>query len=202
MKNSGVMQQELKEELDLLSEILSKSGFFDKDGMLEIIEDQFIDDKIDLNKIDIPLIDALNSNFSRLEEAFIQIAKTGILTIHNCGYDVEEALDDVFELLVHIQNNDYDARGFCFYTFEDVEESIYENKLSLHFGDFKQDRSEILKMGREICEILKAFNFNVSWSENIDDVIVIDPFNWDKKFNPDKEYEIEGAFDVFINNQV
>ncbi len=196
------MQQDLIEELDLLCEILSKSGFFDKTEMLEIVEDQFIDEDIDLNNVNFPLIDASNSNFSRLEDAFIEIAKKGIIAIHNCGYDVEEGLDDVFELLVHIQNNDHDARGFCFYTFEDIEESIFENRLKITFGDFTQDKSEALRIGMEICEILESFNFKVNWNKTPEEQIIMDPFIWDKKFNPDRDYEIEGAFEVFINNQV
>ena len=197
------MDNELLEELDFLKETLIKSGFFDENEILEIIEEQFIDEEgIEFDKLDIVLSNPPNSNFSRLEDVFINLSKKGIIAIHHCGYNIEEGVNDAFELLVHIQNHNKDAIGFCFYTFEDIEEAIYENKLKLTFGDFENDKSKALEIGMLIKEVLEDFSFNVSWDGTIDNQIEINPFVWDKKYDSNKEYEMEGAFELFINNQV
>ena len=43
-------------------------------------------------------------------------------------------------------------------------------------------------------------NFTINWDETINNQIEINPFEWDKSYNPEKEYEMEGAYDVFIKN--
>ena len=42
----------------------------------------------------------------------------------------------------------------------------------------------------------------VNWDETINNQIEINPFKWDKSYDSDKEYEIEGAYEVFVKNQV
>ena len=36
--------------------------------------------------------------------------------------------------------------------------------------------------------------------ENFNNQIEIDPFIWDKSYDSDKEYELEGAYDVFTKD--
>ncbi|MDO5848732.1 MAG: hypothetical protein Q4P18_04295 [Methanobrevibacter sp.] len=198
------MDENIIEELDLMHENLVRSGFFDEDEILEILEEQFMDeDGIDFDNLTIELMDSSNSNFSRLEEAFTALSKEGIIAVHNCGYDIEEGVNDAFELLVHLKNNKFDPIGFCFYTFEDIEEAISEDKLNITFGDFNNNESEALEIGKTVKHVLGSFDFNVVWDGSVDNQIVINPFVWDKKFTPDREYEMEGAFDNFVkNNQV
>lgn len=191
------MDENILEELELMTETLTKSGFFDKEEMLEILEEQFIDEDINLDNLEIELIDSSNSNFSKLEETFIKLSKKGIIAIHNCGYDIEEGVNDAFELLVHIKNNNLDSQGFCFYTFEDIEEAIYEDKLRITFGDFENNQTKALEIGKIIKNTLESADFNIIWNESVDEQIIIEPFKWDKKFNPNKEYEMEGAFEIF-----
>ena len=196
------MNEDIIEELEFMSKTLIKSGFFDEEEILEILEEQFIDEAINLDDLEIELINSSNSNFSKLEEVFTQLAKKGIIAIHNCGYDIEEGVNDAFELLVHLKNNKMDCEGFCFYTFEDIEEAIFEDKLRITFGDFENNQEKALEIGNIIKNILEAFNFNIIWDGTLNEQITIEPFNWDKKFNPDKEYEMEGAFEVFKKEMV
>lgn len=197
------MDENIVEELDLLSKTLAKSGFFDEEEILEILEEQFIEEDIDFDNIEIELVNSSNSNFSKLEEAFSNLSSKGIIAIHNCGYDIEEGVNDACELLVHLKNNKFNPTGFCFYTFEDIEEAIFEDKLKITYGDFEEDKSKALEIGKLIKEALEGFNFNVIWNGTVDEQIEINPFVWDKQFSSDKEYEMEGAFETFCkNNQV
>lgn len=185
-----------KEELDFTLDILIQSGFYSESEILEILEEQFMDEDIDFSKIDISLESKDNLNFNKLEEVFKELASKNIIAIHNCGYDLDDGINDAFELYAHLRNNDLNPKGFCFYSFEDVEEAILENKLYLTFGDFKENKKNALKIGKTIVEVLEKFNFKVEWDESPEDYIVIDSFVWDKSFN-DTTYEIEGAFESF-----
>ena len=196
---SDIMDQDLVDELEYMKDLLTKSGFFSVDDTLEILEDQFIDEEIDFSEIEISSNDFSNENFSKLENAFVGLAGENIVAIHNCGYDIEEGVADAFELFVHLNNNKFKAEGFCFYTFEDVEEAIEEAKLKITFGDFENNEDKALEIGKTVSKYLKDENFDIVWDETINNQIEINPFKWDKSYNDEKEYEIEGAYEVFIN---
>ena len=109
---------------------------------------------------------------------------------------------DAFELNVHLINNKYHCEGFCFYTFEDVEESVWDAKLKITFGDFENDEDKALKIGRTVAGTLKEEGFTIDWDETVNNQIEINPFKWDKSYDDEKEYEIEGAYDAFTRDKV
>ena len=191
------MNQDLVDEIDEMRDLLTKSGFFSKDETIEILEDQFIEYDIDFSGYDIPANDFNNRNFSILEDAFKRLAEKSIICVHNCGYDFKEGVDDIYELYVHLLNNDYSCEGFCFYSFEDVEQAIEENILKLTFGDFERNEKKSLKIGKLVYQQFTDSNLEVEWDETVNSPIKIIDFIWDKKYDKNKEYEIEGAYDVF-----
>ena len=182
-------------------DLLAKSGFFSCDEIIEILQDQFIEEDIDFSKVDISLNNYSNDNFSKLERVFNNLASQDIVAIHNCGYDIEEGVGDAFELFVHLTNNKFNPIGFCFYTFEDIEEAIFDNKLRITFGDFENNIDKAVEIGNTVAENLKEENFNIDWDGTVNNQIVIDPFSWDKSFDFNKDYEIEGAYEVFTKNR-
>ena len=193
------MNQELVDEINYTKELLANSGFFNKGDIIEILEEQFIEEDIDFSNIEISFKTHDNSNFKLLEDVFIKIASKNILAIHNCGYDIKEGVTDAFELFVHLKNNKYNPRGFCFYTFEDVEEAIEDSKLKITFGDFENNPSKALEIGKIIFNTLNEANFTLNWDETVNNQIEIS-IKWDKVFDETKEYEMEGAFEAYINN--
>lgn len=199
--NSDIIDSDLTEEIDYLVDLLSKSGFFNQEEILEILEDQFIEEEVDFSQIDISLNDSSNINFNKLENVFIDLARKDIVAIHNCGFDIEEGVADAFELFVHLRNNKFTPEGFCFYTFEDVEDCLFDNNLKITFGDFENDENKALEIGKTVANSLKDVNFEIEWDETINNQIAINPFEWDKSFSDDAEYEIEGAYNVYIDNR-
>ena len=197
MKKGDLMNPDLAEEIEFMLDTLTKSGFFNKDEILEILEDEFIEENVDFSQFNISLNDFDNVNFNKLENTFRLLADKNIVAIHNCGYDIEEGVTDAFELYVHLINNEYSPEGFCFYTFEDVEEAILEERLKITFGDFENDENKALKIGKIVSNSLKSEGFKINWDETINNQIEIDPFKWDKYYDCEKEYEIEGAYDTF-----
>jgi len=196
------MDSDLAEEIEYMVDLLTKSGFFSVDEIIEILEEQFIDEEIDFSDFNISLADSSNENFSRLENAFSRIAQSGIVAIHNCGFDIKEGVSDAFELQVHLLNNKFVPKGFCFYTFEDVEYCVFDGYLKITFGDFENDENKALEIGKVVSECLKEENFAIDWDETVNNQIEINPFKWDKSYDSEKEYEIEGAYDVFAKSQV
>lgn len=196
------MDSDLVDEIDYMVELLTKSGFFSVEEIREILEDQFIEEEIDFSNYDISLNDFSNENFSKLEKVFIKLAQEGIVAIHNCGFDIEEGVSDAFELEVHLANNNYNAVGFCFYTFDDMEESIWNGILKITFGDFENNQDKALEIGNIVKEYLESENFTINWDGTVNNQIEINPFKWDKSFDGEKEYEIEGAYEIFTANQV
>ncbi|MDO5823995.1 hypothetical protein [Methanobrevibacter sp.] len=195
------MNQDLADEFEYMKDLLAKSGFFDNEEMMEILEDQFIDEDIDLSCLSVSSNNFSNENFAKLENAFNGLACEGIVAVHNCGYDIKEGVNDAFELFVHLNNNKFSAEGFCFYTFEDVEEAVFDSKLKITFGDFENNEDKALEIGKTVFKYLKEENFSINWDESINNQIEINPFKWDKSYSPEKEYEIEGAYEVFVKNR-
>jgi len=99
-------------------------------------------------------------------------------------------------------NNKFNPAGFCFYTFEDVEEAIWDNKLKITFGDFENNEKKALEIGELTAECFKSKGFSIKWDGTVNSQIEINPFKWDKSFDSEKEYEIEGAYECFINRDV
>ncbi len=202
MMKGEIMDSDLVDEIDYMVELLTKSGFFSVEEIREILEDQFIEEEIDFSNYDISLNDFSNENFSKLEKVFIKLAQEGIVAIHNCGFDIEEGVSDAFELEVHLANNNYNAVGFCFYTFDDMEESIWNGMLKITFGDFENNQDKALEIGNIVKKYLESENFTINWDGTVNNQIEINPFKWDKSFDGEKEYEIEGAYEIFTANQV
>ena len=192
------MNLDLVEEIEYMIDILTKSGFFNTDEILEILEDEFIEEDVDFSQFKFSLNESDNANFNKLESAFNSLANENIVAIHNCGYDIEEGVQDALELFVHLRNNDFNPKGFCFYTFEDIEEAIIDEKLKITFGDFENSEDKALEIGKIVSSRLKSENFNINWDETINNQIEIIPFNWDKAYDDEKEFEIEGAYDNFV----
>lgn len=198
MNRTDSMDPDLVEEIEYMINALSKSGFFNKDEILEILEDEFIGEDVDFSQFDISLNESDNINFAKLENVFELLAGKNVVAIHNCGYDIKEGVTDAFELYVHLMNNKYSPDGFCFYTFEDVEEAILEEKLKITFGDFENNEDKALKIGKIVFNCLKSCDFEINWDGTINNQIEINPFGWDKSYDNQKEYEIEGAYDNFV----
>ena len=200
------MNQELMDEINYEIQLLIKSGFYGDDEILEIIDDEFIEEGLseDLilklfleNKENMDELNEDSEDFVNLKNAFYELTKEKIISIHNAGYDIEEGIQDSFELFTHLRNNKYSPIGFCFYTFEDVENVIEDNTLCIAFGDFEYDEEKGLKIARKVAETLKINGFDVDWDDSIDELIKIKNFNWMKHFD-DEEYSMDGALEDFI----
>lgn len=201
-----IMDKELIDEINYEIQLLIKIGFYSDDEILEIIDDEFIEEDIskDLisnllleNKENLEELKEDSDDFIKLSKAFDDLTKEKIISIHNAGYDIEEGIQDSFELFTHLKNNKYEPIGFCFYTFEDIEIAIEENALNIAFGDFEYDEKKGLEIAKKIVKTLKDYGFEINWAESVDEIIEIENFNWKKKYDG-KDYSMDGALEDFI----
>lgn len=201
-----IMDKELIDEINYEIQLLIKSGFYDEDEILEIIDDEFIEENLsqDLiskllleNKETLEEISEDSEDFTNLKNAFLDLTKENIISIHNAGYDIEEGIQDSFELFTHLRNNKFTPIGFCFYTFEDIENVLEENDLAIAFGDFEYDEKKGLEIAKRIVAVLKDYGFDIDWNESVDERILIKGFDWKKHFDG-KEYSMDGALEDFI----
>ena len=107
-----IMDKELREEINYEIQLLIKIGFYSDDEILEIIDDEFIEEDIskDLissllleNKENLDELKGDSDDFIRLSKAFDDLTKENIISIHNAGYDIEEGIQDSFELFTHLK---------------------------------------------------------------------------------------------------
>ena len=201
-----IMDKELTDEINYEIQLLIKIGFYSDDEILEIIDDEFIEEDIsqDLisnllleNKENLEELKEDSDDFVKLSKAFDDLTKENIISIHNAGYDIEEGVQDSFELFTHLKNNKYEPIGFCFYTFEDIENAIEENALNIAFGDFEYDEKKGLEIAKKIVKTLKDYGFEINWAESVDEIIEIENFNWKKQYDG-KDYSMDGALEDFI----
>ena len=206
------MNKELICEITEEIALLVNSGFYNTEEIEEIIEEQFIDEdishtfisKIVSEKSDEKLANEekweTETSFDRLKLAFEDITSNGIISIHNGGYDLSEGIQDAFEVFHHLESKKIIAKGFCFYTFQDIEEAIKCEFLNIAFGDFEGEKENRLAIGNKIVRILKDHKFSIQWNGDIDTAIKIKPLKWEKRFD-NEEYEMEGAFNSYLKNQ-
>ena len=90
MKKSDYMDADLVDEIEFMINLLTKSGFFSVDEIIEILQDQFIEEEIDFSKFNITINNSDNENFSKLEKVFEKLVFEDIVAIHNCGYDIKK----------------------------------------------------------------------------------------------------------------
>lgn len=201
-----IMDKELVDEINYEIQLLIKSGFYGGDEILEIIADEFIEEDIsdDLiskllleNKENLEDLEGDSDDFLNLKSAFCDLTKENIISIHNAGYDIEEGIQDSFELFVHLRNNKFNPIGFCFYTFEDIENVIEDNSLNIAFGDFEYDEEKGLEIAKKIVKTLKGYGFEINWGQSVDEIIEIENFNWKKQYDG-KDYSMDGALEDFI----
>lgn len=203
------MEKNLLEEIEFEIATLVNSGFYRKEEILEIIEEQFIDEDISLDliekiisikyseKIAIEEHWSKITDFDKLKECFNDLTKEKIVAIHNAGYILTEGIEDSLQVFYYLQDKKLKPEGFCFYNFQDIEKAIEFNSLFLAFGDFENNEEKSLEIGKKIAKILRKNNFTAIWNEDINKRIEIKPFCWKKRFD-ECEYEMEGAVSSFL----
>jgi len=116
----------------------------------------------------------------RIDEAFTELRRRGIVALQDAGYTMSDGWDDVDEARADVDR----AWGAVFFHRQDVERGVNNGGLLLAFGAFAEGarhEPESLRLARETCEVLAAHDVATEWNGTLGVRIAITPFEWRKR---------------------
>ncbi|MEM7154223.1 MAG: hypothetical protein AAF799_15365 [Myxococcota bacterium] len=116
----------------------------------------------------------------RLDSAFEALRGKGIIALQDAGYTMSDGWSDVAEAHAY----DDDAWGATFFHRQDVERGVQGDGLHLAYGAFVEGDAhepESIRLGHEICAVLREHGLEVEWNGSISTRIQILPFEWQKR---------------------
>lgn len=174
-----------------------KAGFLSDDEILEgckeHIEDDYPEDSEAITNDEIlVIIKALRNElqnsgsqeiFLKLDGAFNNLMKHGIVALHYSGYTQSDGFEDCNEIAAERYNKGEKVIGCCFYTVQDLEHILHEESTLLHFsfGNY-YDKPTAEEVGQLIVESLELAGFCVQWDKTSKTKIAIKDFKWDKYY--------------------
>ena len=123
-------------------------------------------------------------NYKKLDLAFDNMEKRGIVTEHFAGFTMEDGYDIVNEEIEERYKNGEKIIGCCFYITQDLMHVIHEDTTSFMFtfgNCFDKPTAE--DVGKVIVEEFEKVGFVVEWNGSADKKIAILDFKWDKRYD-------------------
>ncbi len=173
-----------------------KAGFLSneeiKDDCELYIEEEYPDDieksvDIDFYTIIAALRDEFQNtgtqeNFLKLDLAFNNMEKKGIVTEHCAGYTLSDGIDDCNEEARERMKEGETIIGYCFYTMQDLEH-LFDGSTTLYFcfGNYS-DKVTATEIGQIIANELEKVGFSTKWEGLADKRVAILDMVWDKQY--------------------
>lgn len=179
-----------------------KAGFLSNEKILEeceeYIEEEYPDDLESITSEE--LLDTIKEyrmkhqnsgnqeNFIKLDLAFHNLNKQGIVALHCAGYVQTDGFDDCNEIATERHKNGEKVIGCCFYTMQDLEHILHEDSTSLYFsfGNYF-DKPTAVEIGQIIVKEFELAGFTTQWTLSADRRIAIKNITWDKQYSGSKE---------------
>lgn len=122
-------------------------------------------------------------NFLKLDSAFHNMEKRGIVTEHCVGYTLSDGFSDCNESASELREKGDKIVGCCFYTMQDLEHLFHDHTTVLYFafGNYN-DKPSADEIGRMIVEELEKAGFSTDWNQSPDTRIAITNMRWDKQY--------------------
>lgn len=118
----------------------------------------------------------------RLDFAFAELNRRGIIALQNAGYTISDGHSDVAEEL-HKRGR-AGVKGYCFYHGQDLERAIDGGGLMIAFGDLDDDKIQKTEVGKFVSDVLKWFEFDVEWNCDSETRISLPRINWQRRLAP------------------
>lgn len=197
------MKQEIKDEAlkqleqDILFGFESEEELFESISEMFYNEDDF-DNKWLKTKISTAFLDHQKeslhwekpTDFDRIVQAFDQLNKEKIVSLHKAGYTRQDAESDCNEIIQELSAIGITAKGYCYYHAQDLEGAIQDNGvLYIGYGSIDQNGKAALLIANQIVAILELHGFQTEWNGSLDKRIEIKSLNWKKAYdNTDYNY--------------
>jgi len=177
--------------------LLVWGGFETPDSIVEIISEEYLSPE-ELNEADRKWIATeaermfaeklqqqvtwpAETDWDRLDAAFQELDRNGIIAMHHAGNTQSDGLSDTME--------EYDARkegganptGYVFYHGQDVDGALEGQLLYLAFGAFDDTEATATNVAKQIVDTIESKGLKASWNGDLDQRIVIQPIEWRKR---------------------
>lgn len=188
----------LVEELEEQIMDYIKAGFLSNDEISKIcreyIEEEYPEEVEKLTRVELCEVVVMyrnklqntgnQGNFLKLDAAFSNLNKQGIISLHCAGYVQTDGFDDCNELAVERHKNGEKVIGCCFYTMQDLEHILHgeDNSLYFSFGNYF-DEPTAVDIGQIIVKEFEKVGFATYWTQTADTRIAIKSLTWDKQYN-------------------
>jgi hypothetical protein len=103
----------------------------------------------------------------KLQSVFKNLINSGVIAIHNAGWDMGEAFHNCLEAFRN-EGCPKHLFGICYYTQQDIESAVINGQMYLSYSSTRPDEEETVcpKLAKQIVdECLKA-GLNASWDGN------------------------------------
>ncbi|MBW6421354.1 hypothetical protein KX729_07865 [Rhizobium sp. XQZ8] len=121
------------------------------------------------------------TDWDRLDAAFVELRASGIVALHDAGMTQSDGFADVAEEFQMRREVNVASSGFVFYGGEDVQAALSDEELYLTFGAFEKRNENTPAIAREITAALTKQGLRSSWSGDIGKRMLLSPFEWQKR---------------------
>lgn len=125
----------------------------------------------------------VTTDCDRLDDAFAELNRGGIIALHNAGMTMSDGREDV--------GREWQARGragvkgYCFYHGQDVERAVEGEGLRLAFGDLQAMAEQKKAVGEEIKACLERHGLKVDWDGNPERRLGVPKLDWKRRGQPE-----------------
>ncbi len=121
------------------------------------------------------------TDWDRLDAAFVELRASGIVALHDAGMTQSDGFAEVAEEFQMRREVNVASSGFVFYGGEDVEVALSDGDLYLTFGAFEKRSENTPVVARQIIAAMTKKGLRSSWSGDIGKRMVVNSFGWQKR---------------------
>lgn len=171
------------------------SGFYNFDQIYEMVTEEVFDpDEVDEAWAEAQIKDELarktNDELSwpsvtdcdRLDQAFLEMNKRGMVALHNAGNTQSDGLSDVTEIYHERGGASSSLDGYCFYHWQDVERAVDGGGVILAFGAINGPDEKGVEIGQRIVAILNTHGLESEWPGTLAKRIEIPKIKWLRRY--------------------
>ncbi|RZL11311.1 MAG: hypothetical protein EOP40_03085 [Rubrivivax sp.] len=117
----------------------------------------------------------------RLNDAFDELNRSGILSVQNAGQNQDDAFDNITQRYREQRDALPAYDGYCFYSGDDLGLAVDGDGLLLAFGDMKGQHDRATEIGRRIVAVLERHGLNTDWAGSYTQRIEIPGIIWQRR---------------------
>jgi Domain of unknown function (DUF6891) len=174
---------------------LVRTGFYDKKRLTQIVgEELYAPGELDPADLESAIDEAVAkheaakktwpavTDCDRLDAAFAELNKRGIIALHNAGFTQSDGYED-FRAALKKHPKRATVIGYCFYHSQDVEHAVQGEGLYLAFGPAraKEEETKGSEIGRVVRDELERAGLKVEWDGTFNTRMYVPQFVWQKR---------------------